>query len=674
MAVEQSRESHNQRARSVTTRDIGSIPDVVDQSRRDRARGSLQFFLETYFPSVFSLSWSDDHIKVISKAEAAITKGGLYALAMPRGSGKTSICECACLWAILYGYHKFVVLVGSDESSALEMLDSIKSELEHNGLLTEDFPEVCYPIQCLEGLTLRAVGQHLAGQRTQIGWSASELVLPTVAGSVSSGATVKPCGITGRIRGMKAKRPDGTAVRPSLVIIDDPQTDESAHSPSQCDKRERVLAGAVLGLAGPGKKISGIMPCTVVAPHDLASRILDRSTHPDWQGDTSKMVYQWPDRQDLWDQYTEIRCKELEAGGDGSEATEFYRAHRAEMDKGAKVSWADRYNEDELSAIQSAFNLRARDEHAFFSEYQNEPLAILSDTQQITHSLILDNIGGWQRHCPPITAEHVSSFVDVQGEVLYYCTVAWDPNFTGHILDYGTFPEQSTTQFTLAQLKKKLSKLYPGTSLEGRLFAGLKSLLARLLEAEYLREDGVCLSNDRILVDANWGASTETVYGAIRHIGKPSINPSHGKAIGASGQPLTAGQPRSGELQGLHWKLGKPKGRVRPVVYDTNFWKSFMASRLKTPQGQAGHLGLWRDDQRRHRLFASHLCAEYAIPTSGRGRTVDEWKIRPERPDNHWLDCLAGACVAASMAGVKLKEQRQELPKRKRRRGTVAKI
>jgi hypothetical protein len=31
-----------------------------------------------------------------------------------------------------------------------------------------------------------------------------------------------------------------------------------------------------------------------------------------------------------------------------------------------------------------------------------------------------------------------------------------------------------------------------------------------------------------------------------------------------------------------------------------------------------------------------------------------EWKPRPERGDNHWLDCLVGCAVAASMQGVVL--------------------
>jgi hypothetical protein len=61
------------------------------------------------------------------------------------------------------------------------------------------------------------------------------------------------------------------------------------------------------------------------------------------------------------------------------------------------------------------------------------------------------------------------------------------------------------------------------------------------------------------------------------------------------------------------------------------------------------------------------LTAEYRVKTEGRGRTVDEWKIRPERADNHWLDCLVGAAVAASMQGVSLSETGPaQKPKRQR--------
>ena len=70
--------------------------------------------------------------------------------------------------------------------------------------------------------------------------------------------------------------------------------------------------------------------------------------------------------------------------------------------------------------------------------------------------------------------------------------------------------------------------------------------------------------------------------------------------------------------------------------------------------GDRGCLSLYGDRPDLHRLLAEHLTAEYRVRTEGRGRTVDEWKLRPERGDNHWLDCLVGCCVGASMQGAAL--------------------
>ena len=78
--------------------------------------------------------------------------GGLFAMAMPRGSGKTSICECACIWAVLNGHRDFVCLIGSDEGHAMDMLESIKTELDSNDLLMDDYREVIKPIRCLDGI------------------------------------------------------------------------------------------------------------------------------------------------------------------------------------------------------------------------------------------------------------------------------------------------------------------------------------------------------------------------------------------------------------------------------------------------------------------------------------------------------------------------------------------
>ena len=79
-----------------------------------------------------------------------------------------------------------------------------------------------------------------------------------------------------------------------------------------------------------------------------------------------------------------------------------------------------------------------------------------------------------------------------------------------------------------------------------------------------------------------------------------------------------------------------------------------MHSRLAVPMGDRGCLSLFGDSPDQHRLFAEHLSSEYRVKTEGRGRIVDEWKLRPERGDNHWFDGLVGCAVAASMQGVSL--------------------
>jgi hypothetical protein len=207
-------------AMALAGRDIGELPEVVNLDRKTRAASDFQFFCESYFPLTFHLPWSPDHIKVIRRIEQAVLRGGLFAMAMPRGSGKTTICECACIWSVLNGHREFVCLIGSDEGHAMDMLESIKMELDGNELLLADFPEVVFPIQSLDGIANRCNGQLFKGERTHIGWTAREVVLPTITGSIASGAIIKVAGITGRIRGMKYKRADGKTVRPSLVVLD----------------------------------------------------------------------------------------------------------------------------------------------------------------------------------------------------------------------------------------------------------------------------------------------------------------------------------------------------------------------------------------------------------------------------------------------------------------------
>ena len=99
-------------ALAIAGRDIGDLPTVIDPVRKARAAAEFRYFCESYFPLTFHLPWSPDHLKVLTKIEQAVLRGGLFAMAMPRGSGKTTICECACIWAVLNGPREFVCLIG----------------------------------------------------------------------------------------------------------------------------------------------------------------------------------------------------------------------------------------------------------------------------------------------------------------------------------------------------------------------------------------------------------------------------------------------------------------------------------------------------------------------------------------------------------------------------------
>ena len=654
--------------RSLEGRDIGELPAVENQERKESCRNDFKLFCETYFPEVYQLKWSDDHLRAIAKIQKSVLEGGLFALAMSRGSGKSSLTETAAIWAMLYGHREFVVLVGASESAALEMLDSIKTEFEVNEHIAADFPEVSYPIAKLEGIANRCAGQLYKGERTRITWTANEIVLPTIAGAASSGVIVRVAGITGRIRGMKYKKPDGRTIRPEFVVIDDPQTSESADSVEQTRKRVRVLAGDILGLAGPGKKIAGIMPCTVIRPGDMAEQILDKTKHPEWNGERCKMIYQFPRNDELWERYADLRADELRECGTFERATEFYREHRAEMDEGAVVSWPDRYNYDEISAIQHAMNLKLTDEAAFWAEYQNEPLPEdLGTDEQLTVDGIVNKLNGHAQRTVPVSANHVTMFIDVQKTLLFYVVCAWDDDFTGYVIDYGAWPDQRRRYFTLGEANPTLQAKFPRSGLEGCLYGGLKALTEDYLSREFTRDDGAAMRIEKCLVDANWGQSTDVVYQFCRESAFANvIIPSHGKYIGASSKPMSEYKKAVGDRVGHNWRMPNIRGKraVRHVVFDTNYWKSFVASRLLESMGDRGSLSLWGRSSEAHMLFAEHLTAEYRVKTEGRGRRVEEWKLRPEGADNHWWDGLVGCAVAASMTGCVL-EGTDVVPKRK---------
>jgi hypothetical protein len=174
------RQASRAKEESTEARDIGPIPKVVNPKRREACRTDLKKYLLTYFKESFPLPFSPDHERILKDIEQRALEGGLKCIAMPRGSGKTTILLRAMQWVLCYAHRRFGVLVEADEGAAEESLDVVKIEWETNPLLLEDFPEIAYPIRCLEGITQRGNAQTTQSKRTLIGWKRKELVFPTV--------------------------------------------------------------------------------------------------------------------------------------------------------------------------------------------------------------------------------------------------------------------------------------------------------------------------------------------------------------------------------------------------------------------------------------------------------------------------------------------------------------
>lgn len=651
------RTAQRQAGLAAAGQDIGSLPPIADPVRRHDGSAGLRRFCEIYLQDVFSLAWSPDHLRVIEKIENAVTEGALVALAMPRGSGKSALVRAAALWAVLRGSRRFVAVIGATAEKAAQEIDKIRVVCETNRDLIGDFPEALYPIKCLERITQRQRGQTYRGVHTRIQWLSDRLVFPTIPGSPSSGSILSAAGLeSGNIRGQSHSLPSGELLRPDFAFLDDPQTSESAHSPLQSRRREELLAGDVLGMAGPGRKMAAVVCCTVIAEGDMADAILDRKRHPEWQGERTALLPSLPKNMAKWEQYGEIRADGLRTGAGLAPATEFYRRHRAEMDEGAVAAWEARKNRDELSAIQHAMNLRLQNPRAFASEYQNQPEPeSLGDEALPTADEICERVNGLPRGVASPAAQKLTAFVDIQQKLLYWIVVAWDLKFGGTVLDYGSYPDQNRSYFTLADARRTLAHACPKAALEGQIYDGLQTLVDSLLGRAWKREDGAELRIERLMIDANWSQSTDSVYQFCRASPHAALLlPSHGRFVGAASKPMDQYEKRPGEQVGLNWRIGMNAGKrkIRHVIFDANFWKTTLFNRISAAVGDRGALTLWGKDPESHRLLATHLTAEYRIRTSGRGRTVDEWRLRPERPDNHWLDGLVGCAVAASILGI----------------------
>ena len=656
------------RVSSETVRDIGLPPKLAPELMASRAEcdASLRVFLETCFPNAFKLAWSQDHLDVIEAIQHSIDHGGLVALAMPRGSGKTTISIRAAIWAVLTARVPFVVLIGATAPKAeTVLLKSVKTELERNTILHSLYPVELHGFPQLQGNSGRCAGQLCDGVRTGIEWTSARLVFPLVPGSRISGHVLCATGLTGgEIRGQQHTLPDGSIIRPSFVILDDPQTKKTAASVTMTDERELIIEQDVMGLAGPDKDVTAVMPCTIIEHGDLADRYLDSEQHPEWDKQLKKLLYALPERMDLWEEYGALLKESHRTLKNISLATDYYRANLDMMNLGADVAWPHRFRptKGEISGLQFAMNVKLTNEATFASEYQNSPLTNdMHDTLAVDPITILQKCNRVKRGTVPEGHSKLAAFVDVGDYLLWWCVVSADADFNSHIVDYGVYPEQPEVYFRKTKARQTLARKHAAAGRTGSIQLGLDALTDRLATNAYYTEDGAELFIGKLLIDS--GHETTLIKAHCRRSShKARVSPSQGTGIGPAQIPISEYAKVRGII-GAEWY--RPKNNKQIVLFDANFWKTTVHKQLRATANAGNAMTLF-GSAASHRLFADHLTAESATLTSGRGRDVWVWR-QTTGLDNDWLDCVTGCLVCLSVQGVLLPGETGESgPKRKR--------
>lgn len=678
---------------SAEGRDIGPMPAIADVDRRRACQADPELFCRVYNRETFTLPWSADQEQAIARIQEAAQLGALYALAMPRGGGKTSVSRTLALWAIVYGLRRFCFLISATQPMAAKALDAIKKLIRFSTAFVADFPEISYPFQKIGGIAQKANGQTSGGDATMAEWGKSQIVLPTVKpppnwpadwplradGNVpTSGAVIMTSGLTGEgIRGSLFTTTTGESLRPDLALIDDFQTPKSAWNPLQCQKRLELISNDVLGLAGPDKRLAAVALCTVIAPGDAADELLDQDKHPLWRGERYKLLPEMPTNLQAWDQYWDVyRGCALQKPPDFTAANAYYLGRRAELEAGAVCSWSDRVLAGDVSALQSAMHIYFRDKRAFLAEYQNTPLARIEDDNPIDPRAIARRLSSVPRGIVAKNFTRLTAFIDVHQMVHYYVVCAWDDAFDGSVIDYGTYPPQNRAYFTLRDAKYTLPLATKVAGLEGYVYEGLRRTCDLILGREWKREDGSAMKIERCMIDANWGTTSTCVKKFCRESPHAAVLlPSHGKGIGASSPAMSDRKPKDGETRGIEaWIQPAPsRGSVRAAIFDANYWKSFTHARLATPAPHG--VTLFGDKAETHLMFVDHLCAEKRVHVKAQksGREVDEWHA-PPGVDNHWFDGLVGCHVAAMFLGVRLAELPITKPAQPGKRKTMAEM
>ena len=616
--------------------EIGDIPLPADLQRRESCRNDLPRFLTTYFPQTFTRPFCPAALRFIADVQSILTDdgGNKKCIAMPRGSGKSAILLNSIIWCTLYAHKRFVLLCSASATTSKRLMKNLLAQLQSE-LVAADFPAVCYPLKALNQTWQKAKHQRYHGVPTAIELASTQIVFPVIGDAETNGIVIGCTSISANFRGMAVVGPDGSTRRPEVVLIDDPQSHKDAQSASAVDTLENIINADILGLASAeSRPLSVFMACTVIARGDLAERFLDLKARPDWRGQRESLVSGFGDDEATrWVVYDNLWREEQAGRVTQGTATEYFKAHRAELEKGIVVMDENLFSPDECSPVQRARNkFLELGIMAFQSEMQNRPLDLRETEYTLEAAEVVEHLSGRRRQEVPEDSIRVVAGIDLNRYAAAYCVASLNGVGSLSVIDYGFWTPRDRHQLW-----------EDGENKEQRIAEAISAVVAMLYGNPSYGD-----ALDIICVDA--GYSSSTVYSSVQSL--QGIH-KHRRIYAARGLPGDRYDiPRNRKLV-IAYGDGCDVRRVMPsgvlFYWDSHYHHMKMQKSFKLARGCDGETTIFGSRPEVHRLFAEQVTADVLISTAtaGNGRTVAKWETNAR---NEMSDCLA-ECVAASSLG-----------------------
>ncbi len=312
--------------------------------RKKLAAIDLGYFGRAYLPHYFvresptfheelDAIWTKGVMKGLDplkdKQKISRAKGCRRAAAAPRGHAKsTNFTFKDTLHAIVYEYKHYPIILSDSSDQAEGFLTDIKTELEENAAIREDFG-------------------NLKGKV----WKGSVIM-------TSTDIKVEAIGSGKKIRGRRHRN-----WRPDLIVLDDVENDENVNTPEQRKKLESWFYKAV---SKAGDTYTDIVYIGTILHYDsLLSKVLK---NPEYHSVKYRGVISFATNQTLWDAWETIYT-DLDNPNRQEEARTFFEDNKADMLEGTEVLWEAKLSYYDLMVIKIS-----EGEASFNSEIQNDPI------------------------------------------------------------------------------------------------------------------------------------------------------------------------------------------------------------------------------------------------------------------------------------------------------------